>query len=93
MTKNGFDIQTISTKLTDIQTGRVLLFGQLTDIIEKVNSSHFLKFHFNSHIKGTFAFASLQETNTSQKQKSRFIAPPKKDSELNTQPPLKNEFL
>jgi hypothetical protein len=31
MTKNGLDIQTISTKRTDFQTDRVLLLGQVTE--------------------------------------------------------------
>jgi hypothetical protein len=46
MTKNGLDIQTISTKRTDLQTDRVLLFGQVTEKKEKSNPSHFLKFLF-----------------------------------------------
>lgn len=41
MTENGHDIQTISTKRTDLQTDRVLLLGQLTE--GKANPSHFLK--------------------------------------------------
>ena len=44
MTKNGLDIQTISTKRTDFQTDRVLLFGQVTQKKEKAHASHFLKF-------------------------------------------------
>ncbi len=44
MTKNGLDIQIISTKRTDKQADRVLLFGQLTEKKEKANPSHFLKF-------------------------------------------------
>lgn len=44
MTKNGLDIQTISTKRTDKQADRVLLFGQLTEEKENANPSHFLKF-------------------------------------------------
>jgi DNA-binding Xre family transcriptional regulator len=44
MTKNGLDIQTISTKRTDKQADRVLLFGKLTEKKEKANPSHFLKF-------------------------------------------------
>jgi hypothetical protein len=43
MTKNGLDIQTISTNRTDLQTDRILLFGQLTEKKEKANPSHFLK--------------------------------------------------
>lgn len=44
MTKNGLDIQTISTKRTDKQADRVLLFGKLTEKKEKADPSHFLKF-------------------------------------------------
>ena len=44
MTKNGLDIQTISTKRTDFQTDRVLLWRQVTDKKEKAHPSHFLKF-------------------------------------------------
>ena len=46
MTKNGLNIQTISTKRTDLQADRVLLFGQVTEKIKKANPSHFLKFLF-----------------------------------------------
>ena len=44
MTKNGLDIQTISTKRTDKQADRVLLLGQVTERKEKADPSHFLKF-------------------------------------------------
>jgi hypothetical protein len=46
MTKNGLDIQTISTKRTDFQTDRVLVFGQVTQNKGKAHASHFLKFLF-----------------------------------------------
>jgi hypothetical protein len=39
MTKNGLDIQTISTKRTDFQTDRVLLLGQVTEKEEKAHPS------------------------------------------------------
>jgi hypothetical protein len=57
MTKNGHDIQTISTKRTDFQTDRVLLFGQVTQKKEKAHPSHFLKFLFADRTNGTFGFA------------------------------------
>jgi hypothetical protein len=57
MTKNGLDIQTISTKRTDFQADRVLLLGQLTEKKEKANPSHFLKFLLASRTNGTFGFA------------------------------------
>ena len=57
MTKNGLDIQTISTKRTDFQTDRVLLLGQVTEKQVKADPSHFLKFLFASRTNGTFGFA------------------------------------
>jgi hypothetical protein len=57
MTKNGLDIQTISTKRTDFQTDRVLLLGQVTEKEEKAHPSHFLKFLLASRTNGTFGFA------------------------------------
>ena len=57
MTKNGLDIQTISTKRTDFRADRVLLFGQVTEKKEKANPSHFLKFLLTSRTSGTFGFA------------------------------------
>jgi hypothetical protein len=57
MTKNGLDIQTISTKMTDFQTDRVLLLGQVTEKEEKAHPSHFLKFLLASRTNGTFGFA------------------------------------
>jgi hypothetical protein len=63
MTKNGLDIQTISTKRTDKQADRVLLFGQLREKKEKADPSHFLKFLLASRTNGTFGFAR----NTSQR--------------------------
>jgi hypothetical protein len=46
MTKNGLDIQTISTKRTDFQTDRVFLLRQVTEKKEKALPSHFFKFLF-----------------------------------------------
>jgi len=46
MTKNGLDIQNISTKRTDFQTDRVLLLRKVTEKEQKVHPSHFLKFLF-----------------------------------------------
>jgi hypothetical protein len=57
MTKNGLDIQTLSTKRTDFQTDRVLLLGQVTEKQEKATPSHFLKFLLASRTNGTFGFA------------------------------------
>lgn len=44
MTENRHDLQTISTKRTDLQADRFLLLGQVTEKKEKANPSHFLKF-------------------------------------------------
>ena len=44
MTKNGLDIQTISTKRTDFQADRVLILGQVTEKKEKAQPSNFLNF-------------------------------------------------
>ena len=59
MTKNGLDIQTISTKRTDFQADRVLLLGQVTEKKEKAHPSHFLKFLLANSTNGTFGFARL----------------------------------
>jgi hypothetical protein len=72
MTKNGLDIQTISTKRTDFQTDRVLLLGQVTEKKEKALPSHFLKFLLASRTFGTFGFAR-HKSNASQNQKSHFL--------------------
>ena len=57
MTKNGLDIQTISTKRKDFQADRVLLLGQVTKKKEKAHPSHFLKFLLASRTNGTLGFA------------------------------------
>jgi hypothetical protein len=67
MTKNGLDIQTISTKRTDFQADRVLLLGQLTEKKEKGHPSHFLKFLLASRTNGTLAFAQTAQANPSDK--------------------------
>lgn len=72
MTKNGLDIQTISTKRTDFQADRVLLLGQVTEKKEKAHPSHFLKFLLASRTNGTFGFARTQ-AYPSQNQKSLFL--------------------
>jgi RPA family protein len=74
MTKNGLDIQTISTKRTDFQTDRVLLLGQVTEKQEKATPSDFLKFLLASRTSGTFGFAPTHKADASQNQKSHFLA-------------------
>lgn len=56
MTKNGRDIQTNSTKLTDFQADGVLLFRQVTEKEEKAHLSHFLKFLLTRRTNGTLGF-------------------------------------
>ena len=80
MTKNGHDIQTISTNRTDFQTDRVLLLGQVTEKKEKANPSHFLKFLLANRTSGTFGFSLTHEANASAKSKEplfsqRFLLP------------------
>ncbi len=77
MTKNGLDIQTISTKRTDFQVDRILLLGQVLEKKEKALHSHFLKFLLASRTNGKFGFAPPQKADPSQNQKSQFPAHPK----------------
>ena len=73
MTKNGLDIQTISTKRTDFQADRVLLLGQVTQKKEKANPSHFLKFLFaDPHC--THLVLPDTQADPSQNQKSAIFA-------------------
>jgi hypothetical protein len=72
MTKNGLDIQTISTKRTDKQADRVLLFGQVTIKKEKADPSIFLNFFYQPH-KRHICFCPEHKPTPSQNQKSRFI--------------------
>ncbi len=78
MTKNGLDIQTISTKRTDNQTDRVLLFGQVTEKKEKANPSHFLKFLLASRTLAHLVLPHRRKPNLQQNQKSQFPAHPQK---------------
>lgn len=64
MTKNGLDIQTISTMRADFQTDRFFLLRQATEKKEKTKPSHFLRFLFTS---GTFGFAPKHKANASAK--------------------------
>jgi hypothetical protein len=73
MTKNRHDIQTISTKRTDLQTDRVLLLGKVTEKKEKANPSHFLKFLLASRTNGTFGFT--RHTSQRFKKPKEFFLP------------------
>ncbi|WP_395626339.1 hypothetical protein [Daejeonella sp.] len=73
MTKNGLDIQTISTKRTDFQTDHVLLFGPLTKKQEKANPLHFLKFLLANRTSGTFGFALTHKADPSAKPKEPLL--------------------
>lgn len=74
MTKNGLDIQTISTKRTDFQTDHVLLLGQVTEKEEEAHPSHFLKFLLASRTNGTFGFAPTHRAVPSAKPKEQFLS-------------------
>ncbi len=81
MTKNGLDIQTISTKRTDFQTGRVLRLGQETEKNEKAYPSHFLKFLFaDPHC--THLVLPDTQTDPSQNQKSAIFANATDDNKI-----------
>ena len=60
MTKNGPDMQTISTERTNFQTNRVLLLGQVTEKEEKAHSSHFLNFLLTSRTNNNEDIKSLE---------------------------------
>ena len=73
MTENGFDIQPISNKRTDLQTDRVLLLRQVTQKKEKADPSHFLKFLFaDPHC--THLVLPETQADPSQNQKSAIFA-------------------
>jgi hypothetical protein len=74
MTKNGLDIQTISTKQTDIQTDRVMLLGLVTEKIEKANPSHFLKFLLANRTLEHLVLPQRTKPTFQQNQKSQFPA-------------------
>lgn len=76
MTKNGLDIQTISTKRTDFQTDRVLLYRQLTEKKEKAKPSHFLKFLLANRTNGTFGFARHTSQRFAKPKEPFFAIPP-----------------
>lgn len=57
MTKNGLDIQTISTNRTDFIADRVLLLGQVTEKKRKSQPFAFFKISFYQPASGTFGFA------------------------------------
>jgi len=78
MTKNGLDIQTISTKRTDKQADRVLLLGQVTEKKEKANPSHFLKFLLFSSTLAHLVLPQRTKPTLQQNQKSQFPAHPPK---------------
>ena len=75
MTKNGLDIQTISTKRTDFQTDRVLLLGQVTEKQVKADPSHFLKFLFASRTNGTLVLPDTQPNTQANPKRANFLPP------------------
>ena len=78
MTKNGLNIQTISTKRTDNQTDRVLLFGQVTEKIEKANPSHFLEFLLASRTLAHLVLPQRTKPTFSKTKRANFQPTPKK---------------
>ncbi len=78
MTKNGLDIQTISTKRKDFQADRVLLLEQVTEKKEKANPSHFLKFLLASRTLAHLVLPQRTIPTLLQNQKSQFSAHPQK---------------
>jgi hypothetical protein len=78
MTKNGLDIQTISTKRTDKQADRVLLLGQVTEKKEKANPSHFLKFLLSRSTLAHLVLPQPTKPTLQQNQKSQLPAHPQK---------------
>lgn len=78
MTKNGLDIQTISTKQTDFQTDRVFLLGQVTEKKEKANPSHFLKFLLASRTLAHLVLPQCTEPTFSKTKRANFQPTPKK---------------
>lgn len=78
MTKNGLDIQTISTKRKDFQADRVLLLEQVTEKKEKANPSHFLKLLLASHTLAHLVLPQRTIPTLLQNQKSQFPANPPK---------------
>lgn len=72
MTINGLNIQTISTKRTDLQTNRVLLLVQVTEKQETATPSHFFKFLL-SDPHCTHLVLPDTQANPSQNQKSAIL--------------------
>lgn len=82
MTKNGLDIQTITTKRADFKADRVLHSEELTVKKEKAHPSRFLQFILASRTKGTFGFAR-HSSQSFAKPKEPFYDNAPKNFELN----------
>ena len=78
MTKNGLNIQTISTKQTDFQADRVLLLGQVTGRKEKANPSHFLKFLLASRTLAHLVLPHHTKPTLNKTKRANFQPTPKK---------------
>ena len=78
MTKNGLNIQTISTKQTDIQADCVLLLGQVTEKKEKANIWHCINFLLASRTLAHLVLPQRTKPTLQQNQKSQFPAHPQK---------------
>ena len=90
MTKNGLDIQTISTKRTDFQTDRVLLLGQVRQKKEKALPSHFLKFLFAIRTNGTFGFARHTSQNFAKPKEPFFCHSTDNNDDINSLENMRN---
>ena len=78
MTKNRYDIHTISKKWTDKLTDRLTQFGQVTKKKEKPNPRHFLKFPLTSCTLAHLVLPQLTKPTLQQNQKSQFPTHPQK---------------
>ena len=81
MTRNGLDLQTISTKRTDFQTVCVLLWREVTVKKEKAHPSHFSKFLL-AYPHCTHLVLRDTQANASQNQKSAIFANAANDKKI-----------
>lgn len=64
MTKNVNNIKVIITNWTGFRTEQVLLFGQLTEVKEKLNLSYIFEFQFDSRFKQILFCPILKQSFT-----------------------------
>jgi len=78
MTKNGLNIQTISTKQTDFQTDRVFRLGQVTKNERKSPPFAFFKIFLSSRTLAHLVLPQRTKTTLQQNQMSQFPIHPQK---------------